>query len=90
MPLLDIALARVAGFGLSGPARVAVNAWYLSDQVVAAVGDRAHLSVESTPQPLGTAGGLGALRDWIGGRPRWLPGRSGRDGHRPGRARGRR
>jgi NDP-sugar pyrophosphorylase family protein len=69
VPLLDIALARVAGFGLSGPARVAVNAWYLSDQVVAAVGDRAHLSVESTPQPLGTAGGLGALRDWIGGRP---------------------
>jgi NDP-sugar pyrophosphorylase family protein len=71
VPLLELALARVAalGLGLSGPDRVAVNAWYLADQVVTAVGNRAHLSVESGPQPLGTAGGLGALRDWIDGRP---------------------
>jgi NDP-sugar pyrophosphorylase family protein len=68
VPLLDSALARVAELGFTGPDRVAVNAWYLPDQVVAAAGDRAHVSVESGPVPLGTAGGLGALRDWIGGR----------------------
>ncbi len=67
VPLLDLALARVAGFGLSGPADVAVNASYLGDQVVAHVGDRAHLSVEPDG-PLGTSGGIGNLRDWIGGR----------------------
>ncbi|MFF0230722.1 sugar phosphate nucleotidyltransferase [Micromonospora sp. NPDC005252] len=66
--LLDRALARLAGLGLSGPARVAVNACYLADQVVAHVGDRAHLSVEPG-DPLGTAGGVANLRDWIGGRP---------------------
>ncbi|MGC4819851.1 nucleotidyltransferase family protein [Micromonospora sp. DT63] len=68
MPLLDRALARLAGLGLSGPARVAVNACYLADQVVAHVGDRAHLSVEPG-DPLGTAGGVANLRDWIAGRP---------------------
>jgi NDP-sugar pyrophosphorylase family protein len=68
VPLLDIALARMAALGFTGSDRVAVNAWYLPDQVVAAVGDRAHVSVESGPQPLGTAGGLGALRGWIDGR----------------------
>ncbi|MEU8330164.1 sugar phosphate nucleotidyltransferase [Micromonospora sp. NPDC048839] len=68
VPLLDRALARVAGLGLVGPARVAVNACYLGDQVVAHVGDRAHLSVEPG-EPLGTAGGVANLRDWIDGRP---------------------
>jgi MurNAc alpha-1-phosphate uridylyltransferase len=67
VPLLDHALARVAGFGLSGPADVAVNASYLGDLVVAHTGDRAHLSVEPDG-PLGTSGGLGKLRDWVGGR----------------------
>ncbi|MFG3555025.1 NDP-sugar synthase [Micromonospora sp. NPDC047557] len=66
--LLDRALDRLAGLGLSGPARVAVNACYLADQVVAHVGDRAHLSVEPG-DPLGTAGGVANLRDWIDGRP---------------------
>ncbi|MEH0844090.1 sugar phosphate nucleotidyltransferase [Micromonospora sp. CPCC 205711] len=65
--LLDRALDRLAGLGLTGPGRVAVNACYLADQVVAHVGDRAHLSVEPG-DPLGTAGGLGNLRDWIAGR----------------------
>src|SRR5689334_6482003 len=69
VPLLDMALDRLASLGLTGPDTVAVNAWYLADQVVAAVGRRAHVSVESGPVPLGTAGGLGALRDWIDGRP---------------------
>jgi len=69
VPLLDMALDRLASLGLTGPDTVAVNAWYLADQVVAAVGRRAHVSVESGPAPLGTAGGLAALRDWIDGRP---------------------
>ncbi|WP_406071802.1 NDP-sugar synthase [Micromonospora sp. NBC_01638] len=68
VPLLDRALTRLAGLGLTGPARVAVNACYLGDQVVAHVGDRAHLSVEPG-DPLGTAGGVANLRDWIDGRP---------------------
>ncbi|MFE9690123.1 NDP-sugar synthase [Micromonospora sp. NPDC005806] len=67
VPLLDRALDRLAGIGLAGPERVAVNACYLGDQVVAHVGSRAHLSVEPG-DPLGTAGGLGNLRDWIAGR----------------------
>jgi N-acetyl-alpha-D-muramate 1-phosphate uridylyltransferase len=65
--LLDRALARVAALGFTGPDEVAVNAAYLGEQVVAAVGDRAHLSVEPDG-PLGTAGGLGRLRGWIDGR----------------------
>ncbi|MFE9204791.1 NTP transferase domain-containing protein [Micromonospora sp. NPDC007230] len=65
--LLDRALDRLAGLGLAGPQRVAVNACYLGDQVVAHAGGRAHLSVEPG-DPLGTAGGLGNLRDWIAGR----------------------
>ncbi|WP_433353821.1 nucleotidyltransferase family protein [Micromonospora saelicesensis] len=68
VPLLDRALARLAGLGLTGPDRVAVNACYLGEQVVAHVGDRAHLSVEPG-DPLGTAGGVANLRDWIDGRP---------------------
>jgi NDP-sugar pyrophosphorylase family protein len=65
--LLDRALARVEGLGLSGPAQVAVNAGYLGEQVVAQVGDRARLSVEPG-EPLGTSGGVANLRDWIDGR----------------------
>ncbi|MET8358250.1 NTP transferase domain-containing protein [Micromonospora sp. NPDC005171] len=68
VPLLERALTRLAGLGLTGPDRVAVNACYLGDQVVAHVGDRAHLSVEPG-DPLGTAGGVANLRDWIDGRP---------------------
>ena len=67
VPLLDRALDRLAGLGLTGPERVAVNACYLGDQVVAHVGSRAHLSVEPG-EPLGTAGGVGNLREWIAGR----------------------
>ena len=67
LPLLDHALRRLAGIGLAGPETVAVNAAYLAEQVVAHVGDRAHLSVEPDG-PLGTSGGLGRMKDWIGGR----------------------
>lgn len=67
VPLLDRALARLAGLGLTGPDRVAVNACHLSEQVVTHVGVRAHPSVEPG-HPLGTAGGLGNLRHWMAGR----------------------
>jgi NDP-sugar pyrophosphorylase family protein len=67
VPLLDRALLRVAGLGLTGATTVAVNAAYLSEQIVRHVGDRAHLSVEPDG-PLGTSGGLGRLRGWIDGR----------------------
>jgi hypothetical protein len=60
-------LARLDGLGLRGPARVAVNACYLGERVVAHVGSRAHLSVEPG-EPLGTAGGVANLRDWVDGR----------------------
>jgi N-acetyl-alpha-D-muramate 1-phosphate uridylyltransferase len=65
--LLDRALDRVAGLGLTGPTSVAVNACYLGEQVVEQVGDRAWLSVEPG-EPLGTSGGVARLRDWIDGR----------------------
>jgi NDP-sugar pyrophosphorylase family protein len=64
VPLLDRALHRLAGLGL---ADVAVNAAYLADQIVAHVGDRAHVSVEPDG-PLGTAGGVARLKHWIAGR----------------------
>ncbi|UER53661.1 NTP transferase domain-containing protein [Kineosporiaceae bacterium SCSIO 59966] len=67
VPLLDRALARLAPYTGAGPAHLAVNAHALADQVVRHVGDRAHVSVEQ-PEALGTAGALGRLRDWVGGR----------------------
>lgn len=65
--LLDRALARLAHHGLAGPALVAVNACYLAAQIVAHVGGRAQVRVEPG-EPLGTAGGVANLRDWIAGR----------------------
>jgi len=44
--LLDAALARVAAAVPLSPRDVAVNAHWLAEQIVAAVGDRAHVSVE--------------------------------------------
>lgn len=67
VPLLDRALDRIEALGLAGPSAVAVNASWLADQIVEHVGGRAHVSVEPGG-PLGTAGALGQLRDWIGGR----------------------
>jgi NDP-sugar pyrophosphorylase family protein len=67
LALLDRVLARLAALGFAGPAEVAVNACYLGEQVVEHVGTRASLSVE-LGSPLGTAGGVANLRDWIDGR----------------------
>jgi N-acetyl-alpha-D-muramate 1-phosphate uridylyltransferase len=65
--LLDAALDRVATVLPVTPETVAVNAHWLADQVVAAVAGRAHISVEQ-PATLGTAGAIGRLREWVGGR----------------------
>lgn len=67
-PLLEHAMDRVAAPTGRGPDHLAVNAFHLAEQVAAAVEDRAHLSVEQ-PEPLGTAGALGRLREWLDGRP---------------------
>jgi NDP-sugar pyrophosphorylase family protein len=65
VPLLDGALRRVARHS----ERVAVNAHYLAGQIRDHLRDRpdVHLSVEE-PVALGTAGAIGALREWLGGR----------------------
>ena len=63
VPLLDLALARLDSLVEA----VAVNAHHHSEQVVAHVGARAHVSVE-VGEALGTAGALGALRPWLDGR----------------------
>jgi CTP:molybdopterin cytidylyltransferase MocA len=65
--LLESALTRAAAVVPLDPEHVAVNAHWLADQIVAAVGGRAHLSLE-TPVALGTAGAVGALRSWLAGR----------------------
>lgn len=66
--LLDGNLARVTAVVGDGAGRVAVNAHHHVDQVAAAIGGRAHLSVEE-PEALGTAGAVAHLRDWLDGRP---------------------
>jgi MurNAc alpha-1-phosphate uridylyltransferase len=65
--LLDLALERVATAVPPTALSTAVNAHHLSDQIVAHVGDRVHLSIEA-PVALGTAGAVGALRQWLDGR----------------------
>jgi N-acetyl-alpha-D-muramate 1-phosphate uridylyltransferase len=63
--LLELALDRVAPH----VAGTAVNAHHRADQLVAALAGRdVHVSLEQ-PAALGTAGALGALRDWVDGRP---------------------
>lgn len=65
--LLARALQAVTAHSGWGPSNVAVNAHHLADQVVTHVGERAQVSVEN-PQALGTAGALGQLSSWLGGR----------------------
>lgn len=67
-PLLDRVLGQVAALGPAGPVAVAVNASWLAEQVAGHLAGRAYLSLER-PVPLGTAGGLARLKNWIGGRP---------------------
>lgn len=62
--LVDLALDRLQPHAGS----LAVNAFHRAGQVAEHVAGRAHVSVE-TGEALGTAGALGALREWIDGRP---------------------
>jgi hypothetical protein len=65
--LLDAALQRVGQVVSIAPESVTVNAHWLADQVAAHVDGRAHLSLEQ-PEALGTAGAVGAIREWLGER----------------------
>lgn len=65
--LLDAALARVATVVPISPETVTVNAHWLAALIAAHVDGRVHLSVEE-PEALGTAGAVGAIRDWLGDR----------------------
>jgi MurNAc alpha-1-phosphate uridylyltransferase len=67
VPLVDLALDRLATVVGSGPHRLAVNAHHDVGAVADQVAGRATVSVER-PEALGTAGALAALRDWIDGR----------------------
>jgi len=62
VPLVDSALSRA----LSLTPDVAINMHHMADIIRAHVAGRAYLSEER--QLLGTAGALGHLRPWIGGR----------------------
>jgi mannose-1-phosphate guanylyltransferase/MurNAc alpha-1-phosphate uridylyltransferase len=63
-PLVDVALARFDGVTSS----IAVNVHHFRDLLESHLAGRVHLSIERGA-PLGTAGALGRLRDWIAGRP---------------------
>lgn len=64
LPLIDWAIARTSPVCSA----VAVNAHAHADAMRSHFeGRHVHLSVE--PEPLGTAGALGALRGWLDGRP---------------------
>lgn len=65
VPLVDRALDRLRGLVPD----TAVNVHFGRDQLERHLAGRGvHVSVEE-PEALGTAGALGALRDWIAGRP---------------------
>lgn len=64
--LIDHAIERFDGVTQS----LAVNVHAGRAQVESHLADRVHLSFEDDrPEPLGTAGALGRLRDWIASRP---------------------
>jgi MurNAc alpha-1-phosphate uridylyltransferase len=67
LTLLDAALGRVGSVVPVSPRDVAVNAHWHAEQIATAVEGRAHLSCEQ-PEALGTAGAVGAIRDWLGER----------------------
>ena len=76
VPLIDHAIDRLR----LSTSDIAVNAHASQRSLVAHLADRVHVSIE-TGDRLGTAGALGALRNWIDGRPvlvvngdTWCPG----------------
>jgi N-acetyl-alpha-D-muramate 1-phosphate uridylyltransferase len=81
VPLVDLAIERAAtAVGTPSTESVAVNVHAGREQMEEHLDGRVHLSIEERA-PLGTAGGLARLRDWIAGRPAvvlnadaWCPG----------------
>jgi N-acetyl-alpha-D-muramate 1-phosphate uridylyltransferase len=67
VPLLDLALERVAAVVAVSPSTVVVNAHHLGEQLLAWAGDRLHVSVEQ-PVALGTAGAVAGVATWLDGR----------------------
>jgi N-acetyl-alpha-D-muramate 1-phosphate uridylyltransferase len=67
VPLLDLALARLAVPVGTGPDQLAANACHLGEQIAAHLDGRCTVRVEPEPA-LGTAGGIAGLRDWVDGR----------------------
>lgn len=63
LPLVDYALDHARRV----TSDVAVNVHHGREAMVERLDGRAHLSIEM-PEPLGTAGALGKLREWIAGR----------------------
>lgn len=69
VPLIASAFEEIESLlGQLDETDIAVNVHHLAEQVIAWVGDRAHLSREQ-PVALGTAGAIGQLRPWLAGRP---------------------
>jgi NDP-sugar pyrophosphorylase family protein len=66
-PLVDHVLDRFVGVTDT----IAVNIHHGRALLESHLAGRVHLSVED-PEPLGTAGAIGNLRDWIAGRPTLL------------------
>src|SRR5438270_6656617 len=64
VPLVDLAL----GWARTVTGAVAVNVHHGRAALESHLAGRVHLSIEE-PEALGTAGGVGNLRGWIGGRP---------------------
>lgn len=63
VPLVDLSIEKAR----SVTPKIAVNVHYGREAMERHLSDRVYLSIE-TPEPLGTAGALGKLRDWIAGR----------------------
>lgn len=63
-PLLDLAIARIGRH----VTEIAVNTHHLAHQVQAHLAGTDIIVSLETPEALGTAGALGALRNWIAGR----------------------
>lgn len=68
VPLVDLALGRLAPSTGTGPGDLAVNAHHHADLVRRHCSGRAHVRVEDG-EALGTAGGVAGLLPWLDGRP---------------------
>lgn len=65
-PLIEWAFERLTPHVGTGPGCLAVNTHHLPEQILAHIGQSAHVAVET--ELLGTAGAVGNLLGWIDGR----------------------